>query len=100
MQILGCIDRGSASRKAQKVDLNVDHNEAPNDIPPGVVTESYVFKPIKGVTWPTYMLNEYHMQNAFILLASGFLSFQDNGVKWKLYNKEAVHNVCCNDVSG
>jgi hypothetical protein len=93
MQILGYINHGSASRKAQKVDLNVDYNEAPNDLPPGVVTVSNVLQPMKGVTWPTYMLNEYHMQIAFILLASGFVSLQDKGFKWKLHYEEAVNNV-------
>jgi hypothetical protein len=39
------------------------------------------------------MLNEYHMQIAFILSASGFVSLQDKGFKWKLHYKEAVHNV-------
>jgi hypothetical protein len=40
MRILGYIYHGSASRKAKKVDLNVDYNEAPNDLPPGVATVS------------------------------------------------------------
>ncbi|KAI2497588.1 hypothetical protein MHU86_16894 [Fragilaria crotonensis] len=93
MRILGYIYHGSASRKAQKVDLNVDYNEAPNDLPPGVATVSNVLKPKKGVTWPTYMLNEYHMQIAFILSASGFLSLQDKGFKWKLQYKKTVHDV-------
>ena len=93
MRILGYIDHGSASRKAQKVDLNVDYNEAPNDLPPGVVTVSNVLRPMKGVTWPTYMLNEYHMQIAFILSASGFLSLQEKGFKWKLHYKKADHTV-------
>ena len=74
MRILGYIYHGCASRKAQKIDLNVDYNEAPNDLPPGVATVSNVLQPKKGVTWHTYMLNEYRMQIAFILSASGFIS--------------------------
>jgi hypothetical protein len=93
MRILGYIYHGSASRKAQKVDLNVDYNEAPNDLPPGVATVSNVLQPRKGITWPTYMLNEYHMQIAFILSASGFVSLQDKGFKWKLQYKKTVHDV-------
>ena len=93
MRILGYIYHGSASRKAQKVDLHVDYNEAPNVLLPVVATVSNVLKPIKGVTWPMYMLNEYHMQIAFILLASGFISLQDEGFKWKLHYKKAIHNV-------
>ncbi len=93
MQILGYIDHGSVSCKAQKVDLSIDYNEASNDLPPGVVTVSNVLQPIKGITWSTYMLNEYHMQIAFIPLASVFISLQDKGFKWKLHYQEAVHNV-------
>ena len=33
------------------------------------------------------------MQIAFILSASGFISLQDKGFKWKLNYKKAVHNV-------
>ena len=39
------------------------------------------------------MLNEYHMQIVFILLASGFIGSQDTGFKWLLVYKNAVHNV-------
>jgi hypothetical protein len=93
MRILGYIDHGNSMRKARKVDLDIDYNEAPNDLPPGVVTVKNVLQPRKGVTWPTYMLNEYHMQIAFILSASGFIGLQDKGFKWKLNYKKAVHNV-------
>ena len=40
-----------------------------------------------------YMLNEYHMQIAFILSASGFIGLQDTGFKWLLAYKNVVHNV-------
>jgi hypothetical protein len=68
------------SHKAKKVDLNIDYNEAPNDLPPGVVTGCNVglLQPIKGLTWPTYMLNEYHMQIAFIGI--GFCEFAGQGL--------------------
>jgi hypothetical protein len=93
MRNLGYINHVSSPRKAQKVDLGFDYNSAPNNLPVGVVTVSNVLPPKKGVTWPTYMLNEYHMQIAFILSASGFISLQDKGFKWMLHYKDVIHNV-------
>jgi hypothetical protein len=92
IRILGYINHVSTPRKAQKVDLGFDY-EALKNLPVGVVTVSNVLPSKKGATWPTCMLNEYHMQIAFILSASGFISLQDSGFKWMLHYKHAIHNV-------
>ena len=53
MRILGYINHVSTPCKAQKVDLGFEYNEAPDNLPVGVVTVSNVLPPKKGVTWPT-----------------------------------------------
>ena len=38
-----------------------------------------------NVTWPTYLLNEAHMQIQFILEESEFLQLQKHGFQWNLH---------------
>ena len=46
-----------------------------------------------NVTWPTYLLNEAHMQIQFILEESGFLRLQKHGFRWNLHYLGNIHRV-------
>ncbi len=92
MRILGYINHSSPAHiPPQSSDKKTTTNSnAPNGpLPPGTVIADAPLRRIQNISWPTYMLNEMHMQIEFILEQSGFLRLQNHGFKWNLhYNKQ------------
>ena len=56
-----------------------DINQPRPYLPPGSVAATAPLFPYPSLTWPAYLLNEAHLQIAFILEQSGYLELQRNG---------------------
>jgi hypothetical protein len=63
------------------------------DVSDGTVIGRVALKNILNVIWPTYLLNEMHMQIKFILEESGFLDLQCNGFNWMLHHNGKVYPI-------
>jgi hypothetical protein len=57
----------------------------PENLPKGTVIAPAPLKTLSNVSWPTYLLNEMHIQIKFILKESRFKRFQQKGLYWKLH---------------
>ena len=79
MRILGYINH-SAAHKPPPASKKWDCDT----LPKGTVIAPAPLKPFSDVSWPTYLLNEMHMQIKFILEESGFIRLQEKGFYWKL----------------
>ena len=77
MRILGYINHSTPAHKPPSrtgiVTADIDLADL---IAAGVNVPPQPVKPRTNVTWPTYLLNELHMQIAFILKASGYVELQ------------------------
>ncbi|KAI2503160.1 hypothetical protein MHU86_11263 [Fragilaria crotonensis] len=81
IRILGYINHSTPAHLLSLSDLQTKFNE-PTDLPKGTVVLDAPLKHMSDLTWPSYLLNETHMQIRFILEESGFLRLQRKGFKW------------------
>ncbi len=95
MQILGYICQFPAHKPTSKkgsIDSGFSATMAA-DVADGTVIGCVALKNIPNVSWPTYLLNEMHMQIKFILEESGFLDLQRNGFNWMLHYNGKVYPI-------
>ena len=92
MRILGYINHSTPAHLPSLSDLDTEFN-APTGLPKGTVVLDAPLRRMNDLTWPTYLLNETHMQIQFILKESGFLRLQSNGFKWNLHYNDRIHPV-------
>lgn len=89
MRILGYINHSTPAHKPeQSTDTDAYSDAQFNNIEhlsPDVFVAHGPLKPRPPITWPTYLLNEMHLQIRFILEASGFIALQRNGFRWMLH---------------
>ncbi len=90
MRILGYINHSSTPthKHGQPTDTDFYYCNQFNAID-HLTTDVFVvhgpLKPRPLITWPTYLLNELHLQIRFILEASGCIALQRNGFRWMLH---------------
>ena len=92
MRILGYINHSAPAHLPALSELDTEFNE-PAGLPKGTVIVEAPLRRVANVTWPTYLLNELHMQIQFILEESGFLRLQRKGFRWNLHYDEKIHPV-------
>jgi hypothetical protein len=80
MRILGYINYSDA-HKPPPASKTWDHTEPPKE----AVIAPAPLKPLSNLSWPTYLLNEMHIQIKFILEESGFKRLQEKVFYWKLH---------------
>ena len=78
MRILGYINHSTPPHVPTPSEQDAKLN-APAALPKGTVLVKDALQRDPNVTWPTYLLNEAHMQIQFILEESGFLQLQKHG---------------------
>jgi hypothetical protein len=83
MRILGYINHTTPAHKRSPSAKEADFN-APDHLPHGTEYFDDALKPLNGMSWSAYLLNEVHIQIRYILEESGFLHLQDQGFVWKL----------------
>ncbi|KAI2495724.1 hypothetical protein MHU86_18783 [Fragilaria crotonensis] len=92
MRILGYINHSTPPHAPSPSEQDAELN-APVGLPKGTVLVKDPLQRDPNVTWPTYLLNEAHMQIRFILEESGFLRLQKHGFRWNLHYNEKIHPV-------
>ena len=93
MRILGYICHSSPGHQPD-MKGGVPNIDQPRPyLPPGSVAATAPLFPYPSLTWPTYLLNEVHLQIAFILEQSGYLELQRNGFNWNLHYNDRVYPV-------
>jgi hypothetical protein len=92
MRILGYINHSAPAHLPALSELDTEFN-APSGLPHGTVVVDAPLRRIKNVTWPTYLLNELHIQIRFILEESGFLRLQRKGFRWNLHYNTKIYPV-------
>jgi hypothetical protein len=92
MRILGYINHSAPAHLPAISELDINFY-APSGLPHGTVVCDAPLRRIKDVTWPTYLLNELHIQIQFILEESGFLRLQRKGFRWNLHYNRTIHPV-------
>jgi hypothetical protein len=92
MRILGYINHSTPPHLPSPSEQDSELN-APADLPKGTVIVKDPLQRDPNVTWPTYLLNEAHMQIQFILEESGFLQLQKHGFRWNLHYHGKIHRV-------
>jgi hypothetical protein len=92
MRILGYINHSTPPHLPSPSEQDAELN-APADLPKGTVLVKDPLQRDPNVTWPTYLLNEAHMQIQFILEESGFLRLQKHGFRWNLHYNGKIHSV-------
>ena len=81
MQILGYVCHSSPAHQT-KMKGGVPDIVTPRPyLPDGSVVIHVPLKPLPGLPWATYLLNEMHLQIEFILEVSGYLDLQRHGFK-------------------
>ena len=78
MRILGYFNHRTPAHPPALSELDTKFN-APSGLPHGTVVVEAPLRHIKNVTWPTYIVNELHIQIQFIFVESGFLRSQKKG---------------------
>jgi hypothetical protein len=82
MRILGYINHSAA----HKLLPEASKERTPENLPKGTVIAPAPLETLSNVlSWPTYLLNEMHIQIKFILKESGFKRLQQKGLYWKLH---------------
>ncbi|KAI2507022.1 hypothetical protein MHU86_7407 [Fragilaria crotonensis] len=93
MRILGYVCHSSPAHQT-KMKGGVPDTVTPRPyLPDGSVIARVPLKPLPGLPWATYLLNEMHLQIEFILEVSGYLDLQRHGFKWNLHYNERVYPV-------
>ncbi|KAI2506334.1 hypothetical protein MHU86_8062 [Fragilaria crotonensis] len=93
MRILGYVCHSSPAHQT-KMQGGVPDTVTPRPyLPDGSVIARVPLKPLPGLPWATYLLNEMHLQIEFILEVSGYLDLQRHGFKWNLHYNERVYPV-------
>jgi len=86
MRILGYVNHSTPAHIPTEFSVNTTSDGIP---PPGTSTMKSPLRRRNNVSWPTYLLNELHMQIRYILEKSGFCRLQNHGFRWNLnYNKQ------------
>ncbi len=92
MRILGYINHSAPAHLPALSELDTEFN-APSGLPLGTVVVEAPLRRIKNVAWPTYLLNELHIQIQFILEESGFLRLQRKGFRWDLHYNTKIYPI-------
>ena len=92
MHILGYINHTTPAHKRTPSTKEADFN-APTHLPLGTEYYEDALKPLVGMSWSAYLLNEIHIQIRYILEESSFLHLQDQGFEWKLNYRGKVYDV-------
>ncbi|KAI2513242.1 hypothetical protein MHU86_1280 [Fragilaria crotonensis] len=97
MRILGYLNHSSPAHKPDESTFSAAYQKEfnrPDHLPADIDVALAPLKPRSGITWPTYTLNEMHLQIQFILEASGFIALQTrNGFRWVLQYMGKKHPI-------
>jgi hypothetical protein len=92
MRILGYVNHSTPPHLSSPSEHDMELNEHAN-LPKGTARVKDPLQRNPNVSWPTYLLNEAHMQIQFVLEESGFLRLQKHGFRWNLHYNGNVHPV-------
>ncbi len=81
MRILGYINHSAAHNRPPEA----SKERTPENLPKVTLIAAAALKTLSNVSWPTYLLNEMHIQIKCILEESGFKRLQQKGFYWKLH---------------
>jgi proteasome lid subunit RPN8/RPN11 len=85
VRILGYFYHSAPAQLPALSELDTKFNAPSGLVAHGTVVVEAPLRRIKNVTWPTYLLNELHIQIQFILEESGFLQLQRKRFQWYLH---------------